>query len=118
MPAPQNLYQFHFKPGENVVDLDRFERFLPRIPNERDAHYAGRLRTAGLAFVTDSNSIHDDFLSYKALQAAAEDAGQAVVVLTNPIPNPMAERLAERETKSPQEYLDEIRAQAHTTGEN
>ena len=113
MPAPKNLFQFTFNAGDLVPDTEfaRFEKFLPRIPNEPDKHYAQRLEQAGLAMVMTSEETRD-ITQFKSTLDAARDAGLPVAILTNPQPDYIRERLEERQQKSAQDYLTEARAQA------
>jgi hypothetical protein len=115
MPAPKNLFTSVFKAGETVPDaeFDRFERFLPRLPGEPEKQYAARLEEKGLAFIMTSEGTRN-IPEFKATLDAARDAGVPIAFLSAPMPDPVAERLQERATKTPYEYLREARdAQAH-----
>jgi hypothetical protein len=123
MSVPKNRFAFVFKPGEHIpeVAFNRFEQFLPRLEHELDEHYARRLEAAGLAILIRSDDMRDS-ASYRATIAQAEDAGLPLAMLTGAIPDPGRDRMQERETRSPQDYLTEARARAagitDTTGAN
>ena len=85
-----------------------FEALYPRTAGETDAAYAQRQEKNGTAFCITSEECRDIGL-FKSTLSEARRADLPLLVVTDPIPDAPAERAAERQEKSKEQYLREAR---------
>jgi hypothetical protein len=92
----------------NDQGFGNFEKRYPRLPGETDGLYAQRQEKAGTCLAIASVECRN-IPMYKELLGRARHHHVPVLVITDPIPDLIADRAAESAAKSKEDHLAEAR---------